>query len=758
MAEIHSTEGDGERDGDIFVLSKRKGGSSCDSEEEDEQQQAGVFEETDQDRARLTVDNPPSLRQREIGWRQRLLRGMISVEDLSNELQSNLQVASESLLDLLVDHLSGGMVGSTSVNDGSPVKGLSLPVAAVGWLSLQLFPPDEGSLVSNTNTVDNDSHSMSPSLRDRLSILRFLFPRATHIRLTVDEWPPAPSSRRKQRRRRRKLERVRQEAYRSNDDESLAPVLTDFLLFYDALMHRPVADMRVFPNCQVLLLDQVPLEWISNLWVIRDSLQVLRVERSCIYDLAAFLMPGDCFSSPLGYRGPLSMDPLAAPVKPAANYYSKLTHLKLSHCSLTDASGLTGSRAQQLKPPLSRLVNLRSLCLAHNQLSSEAAALSGVSNMSFLTKVDLSFNRLWTLRKVYYRLGNIQTLLLSHNRLESAEGIDRLYALETLWLDHNCIDDMSKVSSLARLPTLRSLRLKGNPLEIQMGLRAFRVELLDLFRETRRGDLPPAATYSDLQQILPILDERQASMAEMLALKARTFRPSVVERSGVDETLVIDVSVETGISERQIPGSDIVPSYPKGSIQRSKRRRAIFDRPTHYVDISVPQQSSAVTEQHGPNVNFSLSDVIRSLCDSHILEEAIHEETKPIPDKSQEDAEVWLESSYREERPTKEILSESNGERLQGADGLLLSEETADQMQPETFEDRNSTPEREMSDVSQSSGENQNLCDLADFSASSIKRDLVDALKKSTETTVDTADTKEGTVCESPAPASIANL
>ena len=760
-------------------------------------------------------DNNPESTQRRTTWRQSLFRRAVSVEKLSDEIQSQLQVASEALLNLLFEHLSRGMKGSSAYSPEAPVNGLSLPVTAVGWLSQQLF-------LQHSDDGNN-------RLRERISLLRFLLPRATHVRLTSEEWPPPLKSRRLRRKRRRNLGRLRSEQQSSGnsppavgkqDDGNTQPFphLTPFLQFYDALVHRPVVDMRVFPQCQVLLLDQVPVEWITNLPAISSTLRVLRVERSCIYNLRQFLAPAEMerseslAPSESAIESGAQQDPIAPPATQIADGgitlsgsandwdaqqdplaplatqitdggdYTQLTHVKLSYCGITDLSDLKRPRrSRQLAPPLARLVNMQSICMSHNQLSSESAALAGLSDMPHLTKVDLSFNALVSLRKIHYRLGNIQTLLLSHNRLESVAGIDRLYALEILWLDHNRLEEMAQVSGLARLPELKSLRLKGNPLINNGGgpIR-FRVDLLDLFRE-QRGPLPRNATYGDLQRLLPVLDQRKASIPEMLALKQRIYLPAAqrTEAPRSDEMVMpaIDVSMESGISERRVPGSAITPSRPPG--RRSKRGVAWVDRPptrlVKLAPLALPtnKQEQSVTGERVPNVDFSVQDVIESLC------EAEHVEEDESGDEGGASSEYLGATALKGLLGEEEVepgrhagtsltpeaqhsghgmlgngdasVKEANGTIL-NLDGQLERDEAHNTQKGEAVASENDTvplpqppndkklPERELSELTHSSA-----TDPEDLALSPVKRvNDTNESKKSTETTVNSIDTSAG--------------
>jgi Leucine-rich repeat (LRR) protein len=67
---------------------------------------------------------------------------------------------------------------------------------------------------------------------------------------------------------------------------------------------------------------------------------------------------------------------------------------------------------------------------------------------------------------IFMHIGNVKELILSGNELSSTQGIDRLFSLERLSLDENKIHHLADISSLAKLPFLMNLDLRGNPLEV----------------------------------------------------------------------------------------------------------------------------------------------------------------------------------------------------------------------------------------------------------------------------------------------------
>lgn len=67
-----------------------------------------------------------------------------------------------------------------------------------------------------------------------------------------------------------------------------------------------------------------------------------------------------------------------------------------------------------------------------------------------LVHLDLSYNKLSSLKGVHTKLGNIKTLNLAGNLLESLSGLHKLYSLVNLDLSNNKIEQVSCVSTGSR--------------------------------------------------------------------------------------------------------------------------------------------------------------------------------------------------------------------------------------------------------------------------------------------------------------------
>ena len=563
---------------------------------------------------------PPNHSEQKYLWNSRVSQP-VHPGKLAEELARRLEHHSLLLIERLFEYLS------RIKPDTNSSQGLTLPASAIGWLASQLYPTyrDEG----GTHGRQKDTAWMGASMRDRLSLLKYLLPRATHLRITAEKWPPPVS------RTRKNAGPDSITSLEGNDilfsdmsvhsaltiETSVAapPSLQAFLLYYHSLQNHPRVDLRVFSNLTVLFLDRVPPEWITNM---SAGLQLLRVDRSGIFDLTRFLFtPTSCnHDSEEAHPAPFKM----------------LTHLKLSHCAIGELSGLRGKRFltprnQQnsdpltiehlsTPPPLSKLTNLVCVCLSHNELRTVRSAFAGFSSLTMLSRVDLSFNFLTNMNGCNTMIGNIKELILTGNQLRSVQGLDKCYSLETLNLDGNEFQDVADIATLANLPELTMLHMRDNPLA-EKDQKGYRVRVFDLFKESRTNSLLPGSTYRQLLYILPVLDGEPASKRELVRLCGLIFKQSVVQADVTQNTQLSSINDKQSLQGTQ--GEAVLPlmirlpslmvSRPRRVLRYGKRRQArvddsnqlLFERDKLFVESAVP-----------PTLRFSVHDVITSLTTS----------------------------------------------------------------------------------------------------------------------------------------------
>jgi hypothetical protein len=566
------------------------------------------------DRGRLNQLNPSG----KIRWS---LRQEIEPGQLAEELAKRLDNASHLLVDRLFSYLSNI---PTDESQRIHQNGLTLPASAIGWLSTQMYPrSNEADPLLETQS---EAAWMGASMRDRLALLKYLLPRATHLRVTSEEWPPPF---RKNTASNRSTDFTGRDVDLSNIsvhsgvtmetsfNVATTPSIQSFLLFYNQIQNKPRVDLQVFPNLAVLFLDRIPAEWVVNLVSLHDKLKLIRTERGCIFDMTRFLFGDDEDDD----------DPLS----PKSQVLTKLTYMKINYAALGEMSGLRrGNRRQESDdltantritrpPPLSRLPNLVSLSLAHNEIRTVKTALAGLASLSNLSRLDLAYNQICTMKGANRLLGNIKTLVLTGNSLTNVVGLEKLYSLETLYLGHNELGDVADIAGLGKLPELMNLFVNDNPFVEKDPVR-YRVCVLDLFKSTRFYSLLPGATYRQLLQILPVLDGTPATKRELVGLKSLTFRQALPpietpETQGHAET---ELDLEPGLESTPqsaviIEQSMATPVIRSRRVTRKSRRgRAVVSdgQPQHQAESN---SALPLKPLELPKIEFSTQDVIASM-------------------------------------------------------------------------------------------------------------------------------------------------
>lgn len=143
--------------------------------------------------------------------------------------------------------------------------------------------------------------------------------------------------------------------------------------------------------------------------------------------------------------------------------WSQLETLSIVNCGL-----------RELDESALLLPAVESICLRQNELT----GIQFLQASPVLVKLDLSYNRINSMFDAKIMLKSIRVLNLAHNQLGSTSGLEKLYSLEVLNLSYNVISSMSEVAYLVSLPRLRSLLLRGNPIE---WLRTYREDVMHLF-------------------------------------------------------------------------------------------------------------------------------------------------------------------------------------------------------------------------------------------------------------------------------------
>lgn len=232
--------------------------------------------------------------------------------------------------------------------------------------------------------------------------------------------------------------------------------------------------------------------------------------------------------------------------------------------------------------------------------------------------------------EIFMHVGNVKELILSGNEISSTQGLDRLFSLERLSLDENKIGHLFDISNLAKLPFLMTLDIKGNPFEVAgksflldyqieagtilssdshspLDSAACRIEVYNLFREVRCKSMSKHATYRDMQQLLPTLDNELANKDELVAIKNLTFRQAVAldtDDPGMEDSAEIKVNI-LGNNRDHRRVAKLAPS------------RTVHCRDTALLFDGKPIGQRLLTDKHAfafdNRVQYKLEDVIASI-------------------------------------------------------------------------------------------------------------------------------------------------
>jgi hypothetical protein len=484
-------------------------------------------------------------------------------------------------------------------------RGLTLPATAIGWISHQV------ARFESTDKPDSNIEALEDTEEDyfvpkhQLQCVQFLLRRVVSVRISGEPWPPQAATKKvaggnianqggfSSRILSKFASSDQSTAGESVEEDSCGTSIYDdkekylspFQRYYHELQSKPQINMELFPNATKVVIDGIPPNWVINLDSLKN-LDMFQMEKGCLLDINQLFFPSDipnaCLERQLSLideddtkEGHHNNTDTCENKDQQPFVYSSLSKLRLSTCAIGEMSGLRGrsrryarqyqntsSRPKRI-PPFSRFPNLVSLNLSHNEIFRTKSAFAGLSSLPMLSSINLSYNRLSRLDDVFMYIGNVTELILTGNEITTTRGLDRLFSLERLSLNENKIRNLSDIAGVANLPFLMNFDLRDNPLMAD-DTDSCRIKVLNLFREVRCKNMPKNATYRDMQNLLPVLDNELATKDELVALKDFTFRLTVIpteslaasasakkHREHTDdegESIVIDTAAEISVN------------------------------------------------------------------------------------------------------------------------------------------------------------------------------------------------------------------
>jgi len=303
---------------------------------------------------------------------------------------TDLDKACNLLFDVLLLYVktclsTHSITAASTSSSQSRNKGLKLPASAMGWLSSYINNSNNQPLSSRLLKQTETRYTSLPQLKGWLSKYvthlhvngKELWPRMNPIEPSENLDSSLPSSKPtlSEIRIQPTTQSMKHETIVSNQD-----VL--FMYHYHYLQYYPSLDFHLFPKLSVLILDGVPLPWIANLHVLKNTLNVLKIINTCIYDIQHFFHTSNVskqdessFSSSIQDEGLL---------------FHSLEHITISNCALGELSKLRGH--DRCRPFMNSFPNLKNMDLSHNEIRSKDTALAGLSDLLQLSSIDLSYN------------------------------------------------------------------------------------------------------------------------------------------------------------------------------------------------------------------------------------------------------------------------------------------------------------------------------------------------------------------------------
>eukprot|EP00985_Skeletonema_marinoi_P024768 scaffold17539_cov182-Skeletonema_marinoi.AAC.3 len=555
------------------------------------------------------------------------------------------------------------------------LRGLTLPATAIGWISHQIIRFDSIDNSESNIEAFEDTEDGYFVPKHQLQCVQFLLRRVVSVRISGEPWPPQAATKKATSANRSnqaglssrilsKFASDQSAAGESAEEDSCGTSIYDekeknlspFQRYYHELQSKPHINMEIFPNATKVVIDGIPPNWVINLDSLKN-LDMFQMEKGCLLDINQLFFPSDV---PIKFserhlslieednakeRHHFNTD-TCVKKEQQPFVYSSLSKLRLSNCAIGEISGLRGRSKRSARqyqstsfrpkkiPPFSRFPNLVSLNLSHNEIFRTKSAFAGLSSLPMLSSINLSYNRLSRLDDVFMHIGNVTELILTGNEISTTRGIDRLFSLERLSLSENKIHNLSDIAGVANLPFLMKLDLKENPL---MEDDTSRIKVLNLFREVRCKNLPKNATYRDMQNLLPVLDDEVAMKDELVALKDFTFRPTVIPPSesltsapvssqndrentaDKGESIVIDTAAEISVNTPSKAGG--LRRIQKDSTSRSSKVRVagslLLDdnaaRRLGRFHTHLQQRKSKKQSEAKVSVKFSTDDLLISI-------------------------------------------------------------------------------------------------------------------------------------------------
>ena len=367
---------------------------------------------------------------------------------LSLDQSNRLSAATNVLVDLLFQYVQKHCRVKTcnlfsedkdsSNQTGSEAKsGLSLPAAAIGWLSSHMYP-DENDEIYHAQWEGQDEDSCLPNaspalqVQNKLSLLKALLAKnVTHLRITGAAWPGRMKKYKKKKvnvgqtfetpRRRGKM--------LLNFD---AHSVNSFLGYFRLLQNNPRVDMKLFPNLEYLQIEGIPPEWLHNLNTVTSQLTKMTIQRCCMRNVSILfriqgkrkhdksheaIFENGIYDKILNIGTNHIMSPLVkSQVGTIDNdncgenqlqMYPVLKHLTLSRCGIREMSSLLNTKEDSDTKPevqiitsgrtnnLSLLEGLVTLDLSHNDIVCAKSALQGLDRAPGLCAINLSHNKLF---------------------------------------------------------------------------------------------------------------------------------------------------------------------------------------------------------------------------------------------------------------------------------------------------------------------------------------------------------------------------